>query len=331
MRLSLLIVTAVGSTGYNLALRQHPSLANPGTYAESVAQLTHGQQVEELQRLCSSLSFHRLAQPEELQLLQQELARMKSEGAVSSPNDPMAELRAAHQLRALEIAEQVAAKAAEAVVAEAAAAEEAAVVAARVAAAEARSAAVAAAAAVAAEAKEAKEAKAVAKEAKEAAAEAAAAAEAEAEAAAAMAAEAVATKAPAAEAPAEAPAEAVMPTGVVMRIGAVARSGAVAPAAEEVAASVEQPISRQPEVAVPRELQYTLQIEREYGRDPRLGPPPPPTLSQPTPRCPAALRRLLRPTVLAPQWTTMEPERLVRATLVAPSSLTPHPSPPSSL
>lgn len=77
MRLvSLLLATVVGSTAYNLAFRQrNPSLSNPGTYAESVAQLTHGQQIAELERLCSSLSVNRLAQPEELQLLQQELDR----------------------------------------------------------------------------------------------------------------------------------------------------------------------------------------------------------------------------------------------------------------
>ena len=89
-----------------------------------------------MERLCSSLSVNRLAQPEELQLLQQELARMKSEGAISSSlDDPMAELKRCqcHQLRALEVAEQVAAQAAEGVVAEAAAAEPAAVAAAWVA------------------------------------------------------------------------------------------------------------------------------------------------------------------------------------------------------
>ena len=110
VRLGLLLATVVECSAYNLAFRQrNPSLANPGTYAESVAQLTHEQQITELERLCSSLSVNRLAQPEELQLLQQELARMKSEGALSSLSldDPMAEMARRHQLRALEIAEQV--------------------------------------------------------------------------------------------------------------------------------------------------------------------------------------------------------------------------------
>ena len=319
MRLiSLLLATVVGSSAYNLAFRQrNPSLSNPGTYAESVAQLTHGQQIAELERLCSSLSVNRLAQPEELQLLQQELARMKSEGDISSSlDDPMAELKRCHQLRALEVAEQVAAKAAEVVVAEAAAAEAAAVAAAWVAEAEARKAADAAVAAVAAEAKAEAEAKAAAEAAAAAAAAEAAAAEAaaaeaaaaaaaaaEAEAAAAVAAEVVAAKVPAAEAPAaevlaaEASAEAVVPTGVVVRIGSVARSGAVAPAAEVVAAPAEQQIPRQAEVAVPPMVEvppppkvtYTLQVEREFGRDPRLGPPLPPTLASSLPARPAKL------------------------------------------
>ena len=318
MRLvGLLLATVVGSSAYNLAFRQrNPSLSNPGTYAESVAQLTHGQQIAELERLCSSLSVNRLAQPEELQLLQQELARMKSEGAISSLDDPMAELKRCHQLRALEVAEQVAAKAAEVVVAEAAAAEAAAVAAAWVAEAEARKAADAAVAAVAAEAKAEAEAKAAAEAAAAAAAAEAAAAEAaaaeaaaaaaaaaEAEAAAAVAAEVVAAKVPAAEAPAaevlaaEASAEAVVPTGVVVRIGSVARSGAVAPAAEVVAAPAEQQIPRQAEVAVPPMVEvppppkvtYTLQVEREFGRDPRLGPPLPPTLASSLPARPAKL------------------------------------------
>ena len=318
MRLvGLLLATVVGSSAYNLAFRQrNPSLSNPGTYAESVAQLTHGQQIAELERLCSSLSVNRLAQPEELQLLQQELARMKSEGAISSLDDPMAELKRCHQVRALEVAEQVAAKAAEVVVAEAAAAEAAAVAAAWVAEAEARKAADAAVAAVAAEAKAEAEAKAAAEAAAAAAAAEAAAAEAaaaeaaaaaaaaaEAEAAAAVAAEVVAAKVPAAEAPAaevlaaEASAEAVVPTGVVVRIGSVARSGAVAPAAEVVAAPAEQQIPRQAEVAVPPMVEvppppkvtYTLQVEREFGRDPRLGPPLPPTLASSLPARPAKL------------------------------------------
>ena len=310
MRLiSLLLATVVGSSAYNLAFRQrNPSLSNPGTYAESVAQLTHGQQIAELERLCSSLSVNRLAQPEELQLLQQELARMKSEGAISSLDDPMAELKRCHQVRALEVAEQVAAKAAEVVVAEAAAAEAAAVAAAWVAEAEARKAADAAVAAVAAEAKAEAEAKAAAEAAAAAAAAEAAAAEAaaaeaaaaaaaaaEAEAAAAVAAEVVAAQVPAAEAPAaevlaaEASAEAVVPTGVVVRIGSVARSGSVTPAAEVVAAPAEQQVPRQAEVAAPPKVTYTLQVEREFGRDPRLGPPPPPILASPLPARPAEL------------------------------------------
>ena len=124
MRLGFLLATVVGSSAYSFPFRQlNPSLANPGTYAESVARLTHEQQITELERLCSSLSVNRLAQPEELRLLRQELARMKSEGALSqSLDDPVAELRRCHQLRALEMAERVAAKAAEVVVAEAAAA-----------------------------------------------------------------------------------------------------------------------------------------------------------------------------------------------------------------
>ena len=313
----MLLATVVGSSAYHVAFKQrNPTLATPGTYAETLDRLTYGQQVDELERLCSSLSFHRLAQPEELHLLQQELTRMKSEGAISSLDDPMAELKRCHQLRALEVAEQVAAKAAEVVVAEAAAAEAAAVAAAWVAEAEARKAADAAVAAVAAEAKAEAEAKAAAEAAAAAAAAEAAAAEAaaaeaaaaaaaaaEAEAAAAVAAEVVAAKVPAAEAPAaevlaaEASAEAVVPTGVVVRIGSVARSGAVAPAAEVVAAPAEQQIPRQAEVAVPPMVEvppppkvtYTLQVEREFGRDPRLGPLPPPILASPLPARPAEL------------------------------------------
>ena len=107
MRLGFLLATVVGSSAYSFPFRQrNPSLANPGTYAESVARLTHEQQITELERLCSSLSVNRLAQPEELRLLRQELARMKSEGALSqSLDDPVAELRRCHQLRALEMAE----------------------------------------------------------------------------------------------------------------------------------------------------------------------------------------------------------------------------------
>ena len=254
MRLGFLLATVVGSSAYSFPFRQrNPSLANPGTYADSVARLTHEQQITELERLCSSLSVNRLAQPEELRLLRQELARMKSEGALSqSLDDPVAELRRCHQLRALEMAERVAAKAAEVVVAEAAAAaaaEAAAVDAARAAETEARKGADAAVAAVAAEAKARAEAKAAAA----AAAAETAAAETAAVETAAAAAEAAAAEAAAAE----------------------------AAAAEAVAAPAEQQVSGAAEVAVPPEVAYALQVEREFGRDPRLGPPPPPTLASP--------------------------------------------------
>ena len=259
MRLGFLLATVVGSSAYSFPFRQrNPSLANPGTYAESVARLTHEQQITELERLCSSLSVNRLAQPEELRLLRQELARMKSEGALSqSLDDPVAELRRCHQLRALEMAERVAAKAAEVLVAEAAAAEAAAVDAARAAETEARKTADAAVAAVAAEAKARAEAKAAAA----AAAAETAAAETVAAAAAAAAAEAAAAEAAAAE----------------------------AAAAEAVAAPAEQQVSGAAEVAVPPEVAYALQVEREFGRDPRLGPPPPPTLASPVAARPAQL------------------------------------------
>ena len=262
MRLGFLLATVVGSSAYSFPFRQrNPSLANPGTYAESVARLTHEQQITELERLCSSLSVNRLAQPEELRLLRQELARMKSEGALSqSLDDPVAELRRCHQLRALEMAERVAAKAAEVVVAEAAAAaaaEAAAVDAARAAETEARKGADAAVAAVAAEAKARAEAKAAAA----AAAAETAAAETAAVKTAAAAAEAAAAEATAAE----------------------------AAAAEAVAAPAEQQVSGAAEVAVPPEVAYALQVEREFGRDPRLGPPPPPTLASPLAARPAQL------------------------------------------
>ena len=252
MRLGFLLATVVGSSAYSFPFRQrNPSLANPGTYAESVARLTHEQQVAELERLCSSLSVNRLAQPEELRLLRQELARMKSEGALSqSLDDPVAELRRCHQLRALEMAERVAAKAAEVVVAEAAAAaaaEAAAVDAARAAETEARKGADAAVAAVAAEAKARAEAKA---------------------AAAAAAAETAAAETAAVE---------------------TAAAAAEAAAAEAVAAPAEQQVSGAAEVAVPPEVAYALQVEREFGRDPRLGPPPPPTLASPLAARPAEL------------------------------------------
>ena len=267
MRLGFLLATVVGSSAYSFPFRQrNPSLANPGTYAESVARLTHEQQITELERLCSSLSVNRLAQPEELRLLRQELARMKSEGALSqSLDDPVAELRRCHQLRALEMAERVAAKAAEVVVAEAAAAaaaEAAAVDAAREAETEARKRADAAVAAVAAEAKARAEAKAAAAAAAaETAAAETAAAETAAAAAAAAAAEAAAAEAAAAE----------------------------AAAAEAAAAAPEQQVSGAAEVAVPPEVAYALQVEREFGRDPRLGPPPPPTLASPVAARPAQL------------------------------------------
>jgi len=119
----------VGCTAYNLPLRQPVSSIRAATYAESVARLTCGQQVVELERLCSSVSReHRLAMPEELQLLQQELARMKYAIRLSDGeeyNFPMADLAA------LEVAETVAGKVAEAVVASSEAAEFAAIVAAR--------------------------------------------------------------------------------------------------------------------------------------------------------------------------------------------------------
>ena len=264
MRLGFLLATVVGSSAYSFPFRQrNPSLANPGTYAESVARLTHEQQITELERLCSSLSVNRLAQPEELRLLRQELARMKSEGALSqSLDDPVAELRRCHQLRALEMAERVAAKAAEVVVAEAAAAaaaEAAAVDAARAAETEARKTADAAVAAVAAEANARAEAKAAA-------------------AAAAAAAEMAAAETAAAETAAAETAAA-----------AAAAAAAEAAAAEAAAAPAEQQVSGAAEVAVPPEVAYALQVEREFGRDPRLGPPPPPTLASPLAARPAQL------------------------------------------
>ena len=126
------LITALAASAYHLLsdARSHrqpnPTLATPGAYAETLDQMSHGQQVAELERLCSSLSFHRLAQPDELQLLQQELRRMKEEerqrweaqAAVSggaSHTNPM-------ELRALEVAE-AATEAAVSAVAEAAAAE----------------------------------------------------------------------------------------------------------------------------------------------------------------------------------------------------------------
>ena len=240
------LIAVLAANGYHLAFKQpNPTLATPGAYAETLDQLTHGQQVAELERLCSSLSFHRLAQPDELQLLQQELARMKEEerqrweaqAAVSggaSHTNPMVELRA------LEVAE-AATEAAVSAVAEAAAAEVAAV-----------AASVAGAAA----------------EAAAAAAEAAAKAEVEAEAAGAAecaAAEVAADAASAAEA-AAAEAEAAAADVAVV----------VAEASATAATATEQPISRRasssPEVAA-SEATESYVVEREYGRDPRLAPP----------------------------------------------------------
>ena len=120
----MLSTLLAGTSAYNLAFRQrNPSLSQPGAYVESVARLTSGQQVAELELACSSLEYHRLAMPEELQLLQQEVARMKYKqrlgiqqpdgGYLSSPtlNSPTAELRA------LEAAEKVVAPTAAAPVA----------------------------------------------------------------------------------------------------------------------------------------------------------------------------------------------------------------------
>ena len=64
---------------------------------------------------------------------------------------------------------------------------------------------------------------------------------------------------------------------------------AEAAAAEAVAAPAEQQVSGAAEVAVPPEVAYALQVEREFGRDPRLGPPPPPTLASPLAARPAEL------------------------------------------
>ena len=218
----------VGSSfGLNIAsFRQRKPSA---TYVESVALLTYGQQVEELEQLCAAVSLHRLAMPVELQLLQEELARMKclqrlgiqqhDGGYLSSPspNNPMADLRV------LEVAETVAEKVAEFIVAEAAAAE-----------------VVARATARAVEA------------------------EAEAVSAALVAAEAavVAVAAVAAEVRAEAKAEPALPN--LMRAAAEVAAAAQASAAM----TGEAPATVAPSGAV----EYRLQVERAYGRDPRLAP-----------------------------------------------------------
>ena len=283
LRLAMLLIT-LGASALNaghLAFKQpNPTLATPGAYAETLDQLTHGQQVMELERLCSSLSFHRLAQPDELQLLQQELARMKEEERQRWELQAAVSGGASNELRALEVAE-AATEAAVSAVAEAAAAEVAAV-AASVAGAEAE------AAAAAAEA-EAFFAAAKAREAKRTAAEATAA-----EAAAAAAAEAAAASAALASAKAEVEAEAAGAAEcAAAEVAADAASAAEAAAAEAEAAAAdvavavseasataataaERPISRRasssPEVAA-SEATESYVVEREYGRDPRLAPP----------------------------------------------------------
>ena len=281
------LFVTLGASALNaghLAFKQpNPTLATPGAYAETLDQLTHGQQVMELERLCSSLSFHRLAQPDELQLLQQELARMKEEERQRWELQAAVSGGASNELRALEVAE-AATEAAVSAVAEAAAAEVAAV-AASVAGAEAE------AAAAAAEA-EAFFAAAKAREAKRTAAEATAA-----EAAAAAAAEAAAASAALASAKAEVEAEAAGAAEcAAAEVAADAASAAEAAAAEAEAAAADvavavaeasattattaeqptSPISRRvassPEVAAP-EVTAGYVVEREYGRDPRLAPP----------------------------------------------------------
>ena len=283
----LQLFVTLGASALNaghLAFKQpNPTLATPGAYAETLDQLTHGQQVMELERLCSSLSFHRLAQPDELQLLQQELARMKEEERQRWELQAAVSGGASNELRALEVAE-AATEAAVSAVAEAAAAEVAAV-AASVAGAEAE------AAAAAAEA-EAFFAAAKAREAKRTAAEATAA-----EAAAAAAAEAAAASAALASAKAEVEAEAAGAAEcAAAEVAADAASAAEAAAAEAEAAAADvavavaeasattastaeqptSPISRRvassPEVAAP-EVTAGYVVEREYGRDPRLAPP----------------------------------------------------------
>ena len=281
------LVVMLGASALNaghLAFKQpNPTLATPGAYAETLDQLTHGQQVMELERLCSSLSFHRLAQPDELQLLQQELARMKEEERQRWELQAAVSGGASNELRALEVAE-AATEAAVSAVAEAAAAEVAAVAASVAGAA-------AEAAAAAAEA-EAFFAAAKAREAKRTAAEATAA-----EAAAAAAAEAAAASAALASAKAEVEAEAAGAAEcAAAEVAADAASAAEAAAAEAEAAAADvavavaeasattattaeqptSPISRRAssslEVAAP-EVTAGYVVEREYGRDPRLAPP----------------------------------------------------------
>ena len=273
------LITALAASAYHLLsdARSHrqpnPTLATPGAYAETLDQMSHGQQVAELERLCSSLSFHRLAQPDELQLLQQELRRMKEEerqrweaqAAVSggaSHTNPM-------ELRALEVAE-AATEAAVSAVAEAAAAEAAAAAAeaeAFFAAAKAREAKRTEAEATAAEAAAA----AAAEAASAAAAEAAAKAEVEAEAAGAAecaAAEVAADAASAAEAAAaEAEAAAADVAAAVAEASATTATSTVRPASP-----ISRHASSSPEVAAPEATEGYV-LEREYGRDPRLAPP----------------------------------------------------------
>ena len=222
-----------GSVAYNLPFRQPTPSTNTATYAISVSRLTYGQQVAELERLCSSLSTHRLAMPDELQLLQQELARMKAERSFGHQQSDGGYL-SSHTLnvpvpdiRVLEVAEKIAEKVAEVVVAEAAVAELAAVAAAKVVQAKpvsaARAAAEAAVAAVAAEAK------------------------------------------------VKARAEPALPN--LMQ----AAAEAAAEEEEEETASVAQAevVAVRREVdptTVPHQVEHTVQVEREYGRDPRLAP-----------------------------------------------------------
>ena len=89
------------------------------------------------------------------------------------------------------------------------------------------------------------------------------------------------------EAPAPAPAEAA--AAVAAEAEAAETVAAEAAAAEAVAAPAQQQVSGAAEVGVPPEVAYALQVEREFGRDPRLGPPPPPTLASPVAARPAQL------------------------------------------
>ena len=248
----LLVTLLAGSTAYNLPFRKPNPSIDTATYAASVTQLTYEQQVAELDRLCSSLSTHRLAMPEELQLLQQELARMKAERSFGHQQSDGGYLSShtlnvpVPDLRALEVAEAVAEKVAEVVVAEAAVAELAAVAAARAVQAQAMSAASTAAeaavASVAAEAKVKARAEPALPNLMQAAAEAAAA---------------------------EAKVEGWACTE--------AEGCTLAPAAEGEAASVAQAevVAVRREVVehtVQVEAEVEVQVEREYGRDPRLAP-----------------------------------------------------------